>query len=74
VARSTTGVFSGIGQMKGRSIWAVAQNLASGTYPKPPTLKINERLVFKTLSVDEALDRLTLAPTFRDTWMTEGEC
>ena len=50
VARSTNGVFSGLGRMKGRSIWAIAQDLASGTHPKPPTLKINEKLVFKCLS------------------------
>ena len=56
--------------MKGRSIWAIAQDLASGTHPKPPTLKINEKLVFKSLSVDEALDRLALAST-SDTW-TKG--
>jgi hypothetical protein len=61
VARSTTGIFSGFGRTKGRSIWAIAQDLASGTHPKRPALKINEKLVFETLSVDEALDRLALA-------------
>ena len=51
VARSTSGVFSGLGRMKGRSIWAIAQDIASGTHPKPPDLKINEKLVFETLNV-----------------------
>jgi hypothetical protein len=32
VARSTTEVFSGLGRMKGRSIWGIAQDLASGTH------------------------------------------
>ena len=72
VARSTTGVFSGLGRMKGRSIWAIAQDLASGTHPKPPTLKINEKLVFKSLSVDEALDRLALASASGDSWNEDG--
>ena len=58
--------------MKGRSIWAIAQDLASGTHPKPPTLKINEKLVFKSLSVDEALDRLALASASRDGWNEDG--
>ena len=35
IARSTTGVLSGLGRMKGRSIWTIAQDPASGTYPKP---------------------------------------
>jgi hypothetical protein len=48
--------------MKGRSILGIAQDLARGTPScKPPTLKINEKLVFGTLVVDEALDRLALA-------------
>ena len=58
--------------MKARSIWAIAQDLASGTHPKPPTLSFNEKLVFETLSVDEALDRLALASVF-DTWTKEME-
>ena len=58
--------------MKGRSIWAIAQDLASGTHPKPPTLKINEKLVFKSLSVDEALDRLALVSASRDGWNEDG--
>ena len=57
--------------MKGRSIWAIAQDLASGSHPKPPALKINEKLVFETLNVDEALDRLALAST--STSMKERE-
>jgi hypothetical protein len=70
MARSTTGILSGFGRKKGRSIWAIAQDLASGTHPKPPTLRINEKLVFETLSVDEALDRLALASA-SDTWTKE---
>ena len=58
--------------MKARSIWAILQDLASGTHPKPPTLRINEKLVFETLSVDEALDRLALA-SVSDTWTKEKE-
>ena len=46
--------------MKGRSIWGIAQDLASGTHPKPPPLRIHEKLVFGTLSVDEALERLAM--------------
>jgi len=58
--------------MKGRSIWAIVQDLTNGTHPKPPDLKINEKLVFETLSVDEALDRLALASASReDTWTKE---
>ena len=72
MARSTTGVLSGLGRMKGRSIWAVAQDLANGIHPKPSILRINEKLVFETLSVDEALDRLALAST-SDTWTKERE-
>ena len=53
--------------MKGRSIWPIAQDPTSGTHLKPPTLKINEKLFFETLSVDEALDRLALA-SVSDTW------
>ena len=71
VARSTSGIFSGLGRMKGRSIWAIAQDLASGSHPKPPALKVNEKLVFETLSVDEALDQLALAST--STSMKERE-
>ena len=56
--------------MKGRSIWAITQNLASGTHPKLSAMRINEKLVFETLSVDEALDRLALASA-SDTWMKE---
>jgi hypothetical protein len=54
VARSTTGVFSGLGRMKGRSIWGIAQDLARGTHlvNHLPTSKINEKLVFGTLSID----------------------
>ena len=48
-------------------------HLASGTYPKPPALKINEKVVFETLNVDEVLDRSALASTSRDTWMKERE-
>ena len=73
LARSTTGVLSGLGRMKGCSIWGVLQDLASGSHPKPPTLKINEKLVFETLSVDEALDRLALASASGDSWMKERE-
>ena len=58
--------------MKARSIWAIAQDLASGTHPKPLTLRINVMIVFETLSVDEALDRLALAST-SDTWAKETE-
>jgi len=49
--------------MKARSAWAAAKDLASGTHPKLPTPKINEKLVFVTLSVDEALDRLAASGT-----------
>ena len=48
-------------RLKTRSIWDIAQGLMSGNHPKPPTLWINEKLVFETLSVDEALDQLALA-------------
>ncbi|KAF8804632.1 hypothetical protein BYT27DRAFT_7106313 [Phlegmacium glaucopus] len=61
VARATTGVLSRLGRMKARSTWAAARDLASGTHPKPPTLRIYEKLVFETLSVDEAFNRLALA-------------
>ena len=61
IARTSTGVLSGLGRMKARSIWATAQDLAKGTHPKSPTLKINEKLVFETLSIDEALDRLAFS-------------
>ena len=47
--------------MKARSIWATAQDLASGIHLKLLKLKIHEKLVFETLNVDEAVDRLTLA-------------
>ena len=67
------GIFSGLGRLKGRFVWAIAQDLANGTHSRPPALKINEKLVFRTLSVDEALDRLVLASTSRDTWMEERE-
>ena len=73
MARSTTGIFSRLGRMKGRSIWAIAQDLASGTHPKPPTLRVHEKLVFQTLSVDEALDRLTLASSSDNTRTKERE-
>ena len=53
--------------MKGCSIWTIAQDPASGTYPKPSALRINEKLVFESLSVDEALDWLALASA-SDTW------
>jgi hypothetical protein len=66
------GVFSRLGRIKGRSI-CIAQDLASGTYFKPRTLKINEKLVFETLSVDEAFDRFSLASASRDTWKKERE-
>jgi hypothetical protein len=36
-------------------------------------LKINEKLVFETLSVDETLYRLALASASRDTWKKERE-
>ena len=45
----------------------------SGTHPKPPILKVNEKLVFEFLSVDEALDRLALASASRDIWTKESE-
>ena len=61
IARATTGVLSSLGRMKARSIWAAARDLASEGHPKSPTLRINEKLVLETLSVDEAFDQLTLA-------------
>ena len=73
VTRSNTGVLSGLGRIKGRSIWGTAQDLVSGTHPKPPILKVNEKLVFEFLSVDEALDRLALASASRDIWTKESE-
>ena len=48
MARSTTEFLSGFGQMKVTSIWSTAQYLASGTHPKPPTLRFNKKLVFET--------------------------
>ena len=72
IARSTTGVLSGLGRMKGCSIWTIAQDPASRTYPKPSVLRINEKLVFESLSVDEALDQLALASA-SDTWKKEME-
>ena len=64
------GLFSGLGRMNAHSIWAIVQDLASGTHPKPSTLRINEKL--ETLSVDEDLDRLALA-SVSDIWTKEGE-
>lgn len=61
VARATTGVLSGLGGIKARSIWAAAKYLASGTHPKALGLRINEKLVLETLSVDEGFDRLAMA-------------
>ena len=58
--------------MNAHSIWAIAQDLASGTHLKPSTLRINKKLVFETLSVDEGLDRLALA-SVSDNWTKEGE-
>ena len=46
IARSTTGVLSGLGRIKGRSIWAIAQDLASGIHPKPSALRIKTRSLF----------------------------
>ena len=73
VTRSTTGMLSGLGRIKGRSISGTAQDLVSGTHPKPPILKVNEKLVFEFLSVDEVLDRLALASASRDPWTKESE-
>jgi hypothetical protein len=36
-------------------------------------LRINEKLVFETLSFDEALDRLALASVSSDAWTKERE-
>ena len=45
--------------MKARSIWATAQDRTNRTHPKRPiSLRIHEKLVLETLTVDEALDRL----------------
>lgn len=63
IARGTTGVLSGVGQLKARYIWNTAQDLASGSHPKPLTLWAHEKLVFETLSVDEAFAQLSLAST-----------
>ena len=72
MARSTTGVFSGLGRMKARSILAIAQDPASGTHPQPLTLRFSEKLLVETRSADEALDRLALAPV-SDTWIKARE-
>jgi hypothetical protein len=62
IAGSSTGTLSGLGRMKARSVWATAQELVNGAHPKLRTSRINEKLVLETLSVDEAINRLTLFP------------
>lgn len=62
IAGSTTGILSGLGRMKARSVWATAQDLVNGAHPKLRTSRISEKLVFETLGVDEAMNRLALLP------------